>query len=107
MKLPQIEINGVTYTMKKPKANFWSKFVKFDTEKQKIPLIEYVDKVCEFLAEIFDGLSKENLLDNLYLEEVQRKYIECADCYWNLLTGKFDELEKNSPAAEVAADNQI
>ena len=107
MKLPQIEINGVTYTMKKPKANFWSKFVKFDKGKSQIPLAEYVDKVCEFLAEIFDGLTKDILLDNLYLEEVQGKYLECADCYWNMLTGKFKELEKNSQAAEVAAENQI
>ena len=103
MKLPQIEINGVTYTMKKPKANMWGKFAKFDAERTKGNTAEYVDKVCEFLAEIFDGVTKDDLLDNLYLEEVQKKYFECSDCFWSLLTGKFEELEKNSETAENTA----
>ena len=102
MKLPQIEINGVTYTMKKPKAKTWRTFAKFDAERTKGNTADYVDKVCEFLAEIFDGVTKDDLLDNLYFEEVQKNF-ECSDCFWSLLTGKFEELEKNSETAENTA----
>lgn len=103
MFFPTIEINGVTYKMIKPKAKNWAKFAKFDAERKNLNLEEYVDSLCDFMADIFEGVTKEDLLDNLYLEEVQKKYYECANCYWNLLSGKFEELEKNFPTAEVAA----
>lgn len=108
MKLPQFEINGVTYTMKKPKARDWAAYAKFDDVRQKIPLTEYIDKICEFIATQFDGdLTADFLLDNLFLEEVQKIYRECSTYFWNMLTGKFEEIEKNSQAAEKAVDAQI
>ena len=99
MKLPIIEVDGVKYEMRRPKANMWADFAKFDEERKNLPITEYVDKICEFLASQFEGLTKDALLDNLFLEEVQKKYFECAGFLWNLLTGKFEELEKNSENA--------
>lgn len=108
MSLPQIEINGVTYTMKKPKARDWTAYAKFEDEKRKTPLIEYVDKLCAFLATQFEGdLTADMLLDNLYLEEVQKAYRDCSKYFWDMLTGKLEDLEKNSIAAEKAVDAQI
>ena len=101
MKLPQIEINGVTYTMKKPKARNWAAMVKFEQDRKKILTIDYVDKICEFIATLFEGLTADDLLDNLMLEEVQKIYKECHICYWDLLSGKFEELEKNSETVQA------
>lgn len=104
MKLPEIEINGVKYAMKKPKARDWSAYAKFEGERKNIPLIEYVDKLCEFLATQFEGVTADDLLDNLELGEVQKTYRECSTYFWDMLTGKFEEIEKNSEAAEKAGE---
>ena len=104
MKLPIIEINGVKHEMKKPKARDWSAYAKFEDARKKIPLIEYVDKLCEFLATQFEGVTADDLLDNLELGEVQKIYRECSTYFWDMLTGKFEEIEKNSQAAEKAVD---
>lgn len=88
--------------MKKPKARFWATFAKFDDERTKIPLVDYVDKLCEFLATLFDDVSADDLLDNVELSEVQNIYRECSNYLWTLLGGKVEELEKNSETAEMA-----
>ncbi len=78
------------------------KIIKFENDRTKIPLEDYVNKLCEFLATLFDGLTADDLLNNLMLDEVQKIYRDCYQCYWDLLSGKFEELEKNSPTAEAA-----
>lgn len=99
--LPQIEINGVTYEMKKPMARGWSAIEKFEQDRNKIPLANYVDKLCEFIATLFDGVTADDLLDNLPLDAVQKLYADCYLAYWNLLRGKIDELEKNFQSTTV------
>ena len=99
--LPQININGVNHEMKKPLARDWKNFEKFEQDRKQIPLADYVDKLCEFLATLFDGVTADDLLDNLPLDEVQQLYADCYLAYWNLLRGKIDELEKNSQSTTV------
>lgn len=101
MNLPKIEINGVIHEMKKPVARGWKSVEKFEQERKNIPLIDYVDKLCEFLAPLFEGVTADDLLDNVPLEDIQKIYAECYVCYFNLLSGKFEELEKNSPSTTV------
>lgn len=102
MNLPQIEINGTTYTMTKPKARGWTAMAKFEQDRAKILVIDYVDKVCEFLATLFDGVTADDLLDNVPLEDIQTLYFDCYNAYWDMLAGKFEELEKNSQSAAVS-----
>lgn len=102
MKLPSIEINGKVYGMKKPTARFWGTWVRFNDENKTIADANFVDKHCEILAEMFEGVSKDDLLDNLLLEDVMKVYNECSGCLIKLLTGKFEEVEKNSEAAGAA-----
>ncbi len=56
------------------------------------------------VALLFEGLTVDDLLDNLPLDEVIKTYNECTTCLLKMIAGKFDELEKNSETAEVAAN---
>lgn len=55
MQLPKLELEGKIYEMKKPRAKDWSGFIKFDEERKNLNLSEYIEKLCGFMATIFEG----------------------------------------------------
>lgn len=104
MNKPTIEINGKTFEIIEVKARMWRKFAEFDSKKKNIPAIDFVDEYAKFLAEWFDGVTADDILDYMPLGKIANVYRACSDYLIALLNGKFDELEKNVDGGETAAE---
>jgi len=90
-----IEVNGQKYEIKEIKSHEWRIFFKFDSEKREILTYEYIDKHCEIIAEMFDGLTTKELIENLTIDNVMKIYRDILEYLMTLLTSKFDETKKN------------
>lgn len=86
MNKPTITINGKEISMKS-KARLWGVVMKFDKDAAEIPREEEVDRYCEIIAVAF-GLTTDEVLDNLELEDVAPKYFEVYNAVAGLLTSK-------------------
>ena len=96
MKLPQIEIDGKIYEMQEPRARMWRTWAEFDKNKGKLANADFIDETCKMIATVFDGVSAEELLENLALSDVMSLYRKCYRCLAEIMFSKWDELEKNS-----------
>lgn len=100
MDLPKININDIDYVMAAPKARMWRKWMEFDKEKVGLPAADFIDKHCELIAEVFPGLSADDLLDNLGLDDIILIYNQCLLALMQLLSSKLEGLGKNVGEAE-------
>lgn len=91
-----IEVNGKKYEIKKVGMPDWREFFKFDGEKKDLLTYEFLDKHCEIIAMFFDGITANDLIDNLEIGDVLKIYNDILDYLMELLTSKLglDE-EKN------------
>ncbi len=99
MAKPIITINGRTIEMPAKKARIWREVIKLDEElKDKtLAAADYVDRHCEFIALVF-GVTVDEVLDNLDLEEVLPLYNEVVKEIVATLYKGFGEVKKNEAA---------
>lgn len=98
-KKPTIEINGKMYEIKKVRPRDWREFFKFDSEKQDVITYEFLDKHCEVIAGFFDGLTADELLDNLEIGDVLKIYNDILTYLMVLLTSKLGKAEEKNVEA--------
>lgn len=102
MNKPFVKINGQKYDMIEPKARMWRKFTEFAENRKELLTIDYIDKHCEVLAEVFEGLTADDLLDNLQVGEVLKLYTDCFRYLMTLLVSRVGEVEeKNAVESET------
>lgn len=100
MEKPVLTINGKSYEMQEPKARMWRTWTKFHEEKGTLPPEDFIDKHAELLAGVFDGVTADDILDNLDLADIMPLYFKCYTCLTSLLTAKLSEIEKNAGTEE-------
>ena len=93
MATPTITINGKEIPMK-TKARIWGVVMKFDKDAKDIPAENEVDKYCEIIAAAF-GVTADEILDNMELDDVAPKYFEVYNEVSRLLTSKIKKNEKD------------
>lgn len=99
-----ILINGAERELLKLKARLWRQVMKFDEERKEILAVDAVDRYCEIIALAF-GVTADEVLDGLYIEEVLPKYFEVLNEVVGMLTaklGKKNAEEETAPAGEMA-----
>ena len=101
MLRPKIKVAGKIYELPKPKCGMWRKMLEFDKGHGEIFAPDFVEKRCEFLAEVYgDGLTATELMDNLYLEEILPAYREVVNYILGSISTKMAQVEKNVDAGE-------
>lgn len=102
MEKPTITIGGRKIEMPVKKARIWREVIKLDEElKDKtIAAVDYVDRHCEFIALVF-GVTVDEVLDNLDLEEVLPLYNEIVKEIVATLYKGFGEVKKNEAAEQT------
>ena len=90
-----IEINGKEYKIKKILAKDWRRIFKFEEERKDILIIDFIDKHCEVIAGVLEGVTAEELQDVLSVDEVMKVYDGIVKYLLELLSRKSGE-EKNA-----------
>jgi hypothetical protein len=101
IKIPTITINEKEYKAQKPKARIWENFCKFDEAKKNLPAEEFLSAHAELIAQVFDGITKDDILDELYLDDILFIYSEIFVWITSLLTAKLAEIPKNVESEEA------
>lgn len=94
-----ITINGEIKEMTPIKARFWKEIMKFDEEKKDFLKSDAIEKYCEIIALAF-GVTTDEVLDNLELQDVLPKYFEVYKAVVEMLSAKTGKKNKE---AEVEA----
>jgi hypothetical protein len=89
----KIEINGATYEAKKPKARVWKKIASFDEKKGSLAASEFIDAHAEIIAEVFDGVDKDFILDNVDLDDILAIYYDIFVWMTKLLSSKLNAVK--------------
>lgn len=103
MEFPKIEIGGHIYEMQEPRARMWRTFAEFEEKRMTFSNAEFLEKHCELIATVFEGVTVDDLLDNLPVSNVLKLFRDCYACMSALLGSKLRVLEKNSEVDEVPA----
>ena len=95
MQRPIIIIDGKRYELPQLKGSAWRKLVAADKE-QDIFAEDFIEKRCQFLADIFGGdLTADILLDNMPLEDIVQAYRDVAAYIIGRITARYEDIEKN------------
>ena len=92
-KIPTITISGKTYEAQKPKARIWRELCKFDEEKKNLPAGEFLDAHAEIIAKVFEGITKDEILDELFIDEILAIYQEVFAWIASLITSRLGEVK--------------
>lgn len=95
MEKSTIEINGKEYKVKKILSKDWRRIFKFEEERKDILLIDFIDKHCEVIAGVLEGVTAEELQEELSVDEVMKVYNDVLKYLLELLSRKPGE-EKNA-----------
>lgn len=87
-------LNGKIIEMPKLKARMWREIMQFEEERKKISAVDAVEKYCEIIALAY-GMTTDEVLDNLTLDEVVPKYFEVLNSVVEMLTARLGENKKN------------
>ena len=96
METPTIIINGKEIEMQKPKARMWRVVMQFEDVRKNISTTEVVDEYCAIIATAF-GVTSDEILDNLNLEDVFPTYMQVLKAVVKNLS---DKLAKKNETAE-------
>jgi len=99
---PQIVVDGKARTIRKVYAKDWRELFKFDGERQELILVDFVDKHCEIIANLFDDITVEELQENFTVEEIMILYKDILKYFLQLLSSKSGGDEKNATDAGEA-----
>lgn len=101
MNTPTIIIDNRTYELPRLKGSAWRKFMAFEKEHTEVFSEDFIETRCAFLADIFGNkFTADDLLDNLYLEEIIQAYRDVASYIIGRLSAKLEEAEKNVDAGD-------
>lgn len=96
MDNPKITINGKEIELPPIKARLWREIIQFHENRKNISTADLMEKYCAIIALEF-GVTTDDVLDNLNVEDVGRLYYDVFDVVANLLNakiGKKNETEK-------------
>ena len=97
MERPTITVNEKTYEMPRPTGRTWRRLFEFDKNHNDIYAEDFIEKRCEFLAEIYGAkFTADDLLDTFDIAEITQAYRDCAGYILGRITAKFEEVEKNA-----------
>ncbi len=101
MNKPTIIINGKEIEMPRMKAKLWSTVSKLVEDSKGKMKDDTVEKYCEVIAVAF-GVEKEEVVENLYLDEVLPKYTEVLETLTDMLYANFNKKNETAEATEQA-----
>lgn len=95
MNKPIITINGKTIEMRSLKGRDWRVFGEFLQIDNRLQTPEYIEKYAEFIANFFDGIMADDVLD-LELDEILPVYIDIRKYFIAAISARIEQIEKNS-----------
>jgi len=98
--IPTITIRDKTYEANKPKARIWRELCRFDEDKKNLPAEEFLDAHAVIIAKVFDGITKDDILDELFIDEILTTYQDIFSWVASLITSKLGEI-KNVESEEA------
>ncbi len=97
---PALVLNGHAYTMIAPKVKNWYDFAKFDDESADLSVAEYIHGTAACVASMYEGVTAEDVINNLALEDLKILYLQLYKCMVEISNKAFVDDEKNEvPAA--------
>lgn len=87
MNTPTITINGKEIQMPKLTARVWKETTKINEKRKDLSYVDAINVYCEVIAIAF-GVTADEVLDNLYVEDVMPKYFEVLKEIGALITSK-------------------
>jgi len=98
MERPTITVDEKTYEMKKLTGRDWRVFSEFNDKVPQYTDADFIEKHAAFIAEFYNGVTADDILDNMPLKEILPASLAIRDYVTQSLTAKFERLEKNSGA---------
>ncbi len=98
--VPVLTLGGHSYTMIAPKVKNWYDFAKFDDEAADLSVAEYIHGTAACVASMYEGVTAEDVINNLALEDLKILYLQLYKCMVGISNKAFADDEKNGePAA--------
>ena len=91
MNVPElITLDGVKHKAVKPKARIWYDIAKLDEEivESKNPALDY----ASLIAESFDGITVDDVLDSLTIDELKPKAMEIVLWVYKMVNDKMGKV---------------
>ena len=100
LKEPVLYLNGRGYTAKTLRVRDWYNFMAFEDKREDISLADYFNKMAGIIASLFIGVTADDILDKMALEDIKPFYQECYR--WVLMTvnSKLGELPNGETGKE-------
>lgn len=100
MNRPTLTINGKTIELPNIKVKAWREIAQANEEIQANTLLDagFMERHCKFIALAF-GITTDEVLDNLYIEDVLPLYTTVANTITKMITAKLGN--KKNDAAEL------
>ena len=95
MERPTITIEGKKYEIKKLTGRDWRVFSEFNDKIPQYTDADFIEKHAAFIAEFYNGVTADNVLDNMPLPEIVPASMAIRNYILQSLTAKFKEVEKN------------
>ena len=93
MNRPTIVIGGKTYKAKIPKVRAWRDFMAFETGTGEIPAEEFLDRMAERIASVFDApVTAKVIEDELPITRIRPLYQEIFQWIVSLVNQKMAEI---------------
>ena len=96
---PILILGGHSYTMIAPKVKNWYDFAKFDDESADLSVSEYIHGVAACIAGMYEGVTVEDVINNLALEDLKILYLQLYKCMVVISNKAFADDEKNEEKA--------
>ena len=93
MDKPKIELNGKEYEMKEPKGKAWRTFSELHEKRAEIPNVEFLERHAEVIAQNFDGLTTDDILEQMDISKIIPTFYECYRYIGSILYGVSEKLE--------------
>ncbi len=103
--IPQITINGKTFTAKKPKARLWREIMHYDeveTTDPGLTMTARTDKEMEIVAKVYadPAVTVDAILDSYDVDEIRQLYADVVVWLLKLWSGKLAQIpNEESPTA--------
>ena len=94
MERPTITIDGKKYEIKKLTGRDWRVFSEFNENPPEYPNADFLERNAAFIAEFYDGMPPEVILDKMPLEYILPASSAIRNYVTKLLVSKFERLEK-------------
>lgn len=96
---PILMLGGHSYTMITPKVKNWYDFAKFDDESSNLSVSEYIHGVAECIAGMYDGVTAEDVINGLALEDLKLLFLQLYKTLVTISNKAFDETKNGEKAA--------